>query len=471
MPKNSFDSRIWVLSCFVAGVSIRRLMSDKRNKVLIIDDDGDFVSLLSKRLESHGFEVFVAGTAKEGLAALERVRPSVALLDVRLPDRSGVELVSEIREADADVPVIMVSGMGEPSLVVSAMQAGAVDYVQKPIDDREIVGKIRKAAELFRGISLEKELSSGGAIIGRSAQTQRLIRDISKVADSDAPVLLHGESGTGKTLVAGLIHSHSPRRERPFVTINCPAIPESLLESELFGHEKGAFTGAVREKIGKFELADGGTVFLDEIGDLPLELQVKILRVLQNGEFERVGGLKTIRVNVRIVAATNRNLEEAIRERRFREDLFYRLSVLPLYLPPLRERREDIPLLAEHFFNYYCRKSRKRFDKLSNEIMERLIKADWPGNIRELQNVMERAVVLGREPRLRIEDFTVAGKPDLRAAEPAAAPSIKEMELRSLMRAIEAAGGNISRAAKALGVGRDTVYRRLKKYGVELKRS
>lgn len=446
-------------------------MSRKKEIVLIIDDDVDFSAFLSKRLALHGFEVVEAGTAEEGLEKIGLFRPNVALVDVKLPDRSGVELITAVRTLDPDLPVIMVSGFGEPKLVVSAMHAGAVDYVQKPVEDAELLGKIQRALELYRGISVEKELSTGDAIVGRSAPMQRLIRDISKVANSDAPVLLHGESGTGKTMVAGIIHAHSPRRDRPFVTINCPAIPEHLLESELFGHERGAFTGAVREKSGKFEAADGGTVFLDEVGELPLELQVKILRVLQNHEFERVGGLKTIRVDVRIIAATNRNLEEAITEHRFREDLYYRLNVLPLYLPALRDRREDIPLLVDHMFRYFCRKANKRFDPLSDDIMTRLTNARWPGNIRELQNVIERAIVLGREPRIVMSDITMSEEGKMEGESGLAeAGSVGELERRSILRAIEESGGNISRAAKMLKIGRDTLYRRMRKHGIGLKK-
>ena len=443
-------------------------MATTRNKALIIDDNEDFVELLGKQLELHGLEVLSAGSAEEGIRLAREARPDIALVDVRLPDRDGVSLVGALREENPELPIIMVSGLGDPQHVVAAMQAGAVDYVQKPIDGAVLLRKIDDAMEVFRDISIEKELTGGGLILGTSMQVQRLIRDISKVASARAPVLLLGESGTGKTLVAETIHAHSGRRSRPFVTISCPSIPEHLLESELFGHERGAFTGAVQGKEGKFELADGGTIFLDEIGDLPLELQVKILRVLQNHEFERVGGLKTIRVDVRIIAATNRNLEEAMRARRFREDLYYRLNVLPLYLPALRDRRGDIPQLAEAFLRTSCRKANKRFEKISDEILARMAAYDWPGNIRELQNVIERAVVLGREPTLQPEDIVLGPAGELPAGP---VGSVADIENRALVRALETSGGNISRAARLLGVGRDTVYRRLRKYGIGVKRS
>ncbi len=442
------------------------------NTILIVDDDPDFSMLLAKYLRSKGFEVTIAATAKEGVESAKRSAPDVALVDVKLPDQSGVDLIDTFKSIDESIPIIMVSCLGDPKLVVDALQFGAGDYVQKPVDNEELLEKIGRALELRSGSTLEKELGGEGLLIGESFQTKKLIREISKIANSDAPVLLRGESGTGKTLVAEIIHSHSPRRDRPFVTINCPAIPEHLLESELFGHEKGAFTGAIRDKIGKFELAKGGTVFLDEIGDLPSELQVKILRVLQGHEYERVGGLKTIHVDVRIIAATNRDLEHAISDNRFREDLFYRLNVLPLYVPALRERKEDIPLLAEYFLRYYNRKSNKHFKSIPEKVMKKLIDHPWYGNVRELQNVIERAVVLGRGPQINISNIAMSNVPQRSAApaEEKESASLKEIEYKALLKALEESGGNISRAAKTLGIGRDTVYRRLKKHKIQLKR-
>ncbi len=353
------------------------------------------------------------------------------------------------------------------------MKAGASDYVQKPIEFESLWEKISQLLEMRLERDTEKELVGlygNGIVLGKSPQARQLIREISKVANSDATVLLRGDSGTGKSLVAEVIHSHSQRQEKPFVTVNCAAIPETLLESELFGHEKGAFTGAIREKIGKFELANTGTIFLDEIGDLTLELQVKILRVLQGREFERVGGLKTIRVDVRVIAATNRPLEKAIHEKRFREDLFYRLNVLPIYIPPLRERKEDIPLLIDYFFEFYCRKYNKKLEPFSPEVLEGLFNYDWPGNIRELQNVIERAIVLGRKPQISPIDFAISASPSFsKVAVDEGFSSIRQLEHRTLLKALQQTHGNISKAARLLGIGRDTVYRRLKKYKIGLK--
>ncbi len=438
--------------------------------ILVIDDDPDFLELIAKHLRARKHAVLTASTAEAGAALVKEREPAIALVDVKLPDMSGVDLVSVLKSIEEELQIIMVSGFGEPKLVVAAMQAGATDYIQKPIEMPELLEKIDGLLELRRDISTERSLEEG-VVIGQSSATKQLIRDISKVAHADAPVLLRGESGTGKSLVAEVIHAHSPRCDRPFVTVTCPAIPESLLESELFGHTKGAFTGAVRDKMGKFELADGGTIFLDEIGELPPALQAKLLRVLQNGECERIGSLQTLCVDVRVIAATNRDLERAIEERRFREDLFYRLNVLPIVIPPLRERRKDIEPLARHFLRLFARKADKRLEALSDEIVHKLCAYPWPGNVRELQNVIERAVVIGKEPRLRSEDIIVAplaGAPAEESREGIA--SLGDLEQRALIRALEESGGNVSRAARILGVGRDTVYRRLRKYGIEIKR-
>jgi two-component system, NtrC family, response regulator AtoC len=444
-------------------------------RVLIVDDDIDFSLLLAKHLRAKGLESSTAGTAREGKEVFREMDPDVVLMDVVLPDQSGVDLVKAMKSMNDEVPIIMVSGRGETQVIVDAMKAGASDYVQKPIEFNDLWEKTSQLFEIRRSKFTEKELdgfSGQASILGNSFKTKQLIREISKVANSDATVLLRGESGTGKSLVAEVIHAHSHRRDKPFVTVNCAAIPETLLESELFGHEKGAFTGAIREKEGKFELANSGTIFLDEIGDLSPELQVKILRVLQGREFERVGGLKTIRVDVRVIAATNRVLEKAIQERKFREDLFYRLNVLPLYILPLRERKEDIPVLARYFFDFYSRKYNKQFEEMPEDVVKNLSNYDWPGNIRELQNVIERAIVLGKGPQLILSDFidshsVAAQKPQNNEV----LTSLKELEYRTLVKALEQTSGNISKVARALGISRDTVYRRLKKFKVGLKQS
>ena len=374
----------------------------------------------------------------------------------------------------------MISNREDSKLIVSAMKAGASDYIPKTADNEELWEKIKKLSEIQQIKSAETELKNFSNIIGDSESTKNMMKMISKVTQTDAPVFLRGESGTGKSLIAETIHSHSNRKKGPFLTINCPAIPINLLESELFGHEKGSFTGAIRTKEGKFEVANGGTVFLDEIADLPMDLQVKILRVIQNKEFERVGGVKTIKTDVRIIVATNKNVEKAVKDGSFREDLFYRLNVLPIYIPSLRDRKDDIPMLVKHFFDLHTKREGKKFNPLSKEIIEMLQRYPWPGNIRELENIVERAIILGKEPELRIHDFPENlgqknfieertyndGNNEKTANGPL---SLKDMEYQKMVNALKECSGNISKAAKILNVSRDTLYRRMKKHGIELK--
>jgi len=460
-----------------------------KQKVLIVDDDRVFNRLLTKQIEGIGLRAFSAFTAGEALGFLGSQEPDLIVMDVHLPDDSGVHLVKQVKERRPLTPILMVSVSGETKDVVTAIQNGASDYVRKPVDHEELLEKIQKLLEMRQIKITEQEFGEKlveHPLVGKSPQTQRLIREISQVANSDATILLRGETGTGKGLVAQTIHLLSPRKAKDFIAINCAAIPAQLLESELFGHVKGAFTGAIREKPGKFELADRSTIFLDEIGELPTELQVKLLRILQGQEFERVGGIKTIRVDVRVIAATNRNLEQAIQSGQFREDLFYRLNVLPVNIPPLRERREDIPSLVEYFRRTYSRRAKKRFQPIAEPILEKLVNYSWPGNVRELQNVMERAVVLGQEDNLQSSDFILPTTAFALGTEWPAAnansanshsngsnnstfSSLKELERQNLVQALEGAGGNISIAAKALGLSRGTIYRRLRKYQIGLK--
>lgn len=455
--------------------------------ILVIDDDRVFSLMVSKKLRDNQWDSELAFNASEAREKIKNNPPQLILLDLHLPDVSGIEFVKELKKQLPLVPILMVSSSADTSHVVNAIQNGASDYIKKPVDFDALITKVHHLANLQKMRLNEYKLDhpeDNSLMIGKSPQTRHLIRQISQVALSDATVLLRGESGTGKSLVAEVIHDLSKRKSHRFVDINCAAIPATLLESELFGHEKGAFTGAIREKPGKFEIADKGTLFLDEIGELPPELQVKLLRVLQGNEFERVGGLKTIKADVRVIAATNRNLENAIYDGKFREDLFYRLNVLPIYIPPLRERKDDIPLLVEHFMKIYSEKSHKQFNPISTEIMEKLCENSWPGNIRELQNVMERSVVLAKEPDFTLSDF---GAPIPSFSEKRTEnadrsnglshplenfrviKSIKEIEKNSLMEALARAQGNISKAADSLGLSRGTLYRRMRKYEIGLK--
>ncbi len=446
----------------------------------MIDDNKDFCSLLTKVLEKRGCEVSSLNDTTNIISKINNFNPDVILLDVVLPTKSGIAVLEEIKRAEIHVPVLMISNHDDSKLIVSAMKAGASDYIPKTADNDELWDKIKKLSDIQQLKSAETELKNFSNIIGDSESTKNMMKMISKVTQTDAPVFLRGESGTGKSLIAETIHSHSNRKRGPFLTINCPSIPANLLESELFGHEKGSFTGAIRTKEGKFEIANGGTVFLDEIAELPMDLQVKILRIIQNKEFERVGGLKTMKTDVRIIAATNKNVEKAVKEGVFREDLFYRLNVLPIYIPSLRERKDDIPVLVKYFFDLHAKKESKTFEPLSKEIIEMLQRYPWPGNIRELENVVERAIILGKEPVLKIHDFPENlsqknfidertyndGKDNNETNGPL---SLKDMEYKSMVDALKQCSGNISKAAKILDISRDTLYRRMKKHGIELK--
>jgi DNA-binding NtrC family response regulator len=441
-------------------------------KVLIIDDDKDFCSLLTEVLEKNDCAVKSHYEAKNVLEAVKGFEPNVILLDVVMPNKSGLEILKEIKASTPNIPVMMVSSREDAKIIVTAMKAGATDYIPKSVGNEELISKIRKIHEMTMIKDTEDKLVTCSEIIGNSNSTKNLINMIGIVAQSDMPVFLKGESGTGKSFVAEIIHKYSKRKSGPFATINCPAISPMLLESELFGHEKGSFTGAIKTTEGKFDIADGGTVFLDEIGCLTTDLQVKILRVIQNKEFEKVGGLKTKKVDVRIIAATNMDLEKGIKDGQFRDDLYYRLNVLPIYIPPLRERKQDIPLLVEQFLKLATEKENKKFNALSNEVMDVLTSYEWPGNIRELENSIQRAVVVGKEPNLKASDFSLTASLRTNVTpgkEKVSFTSLKDMEYDDLVDALKGSSGNVSQAAKILGISRVALYRRMKKHGIGLK--
>ncbi len=451
-------------------------------KVLIIDDDRDFCLLLTDALEKNAYLVKCIHDTKNVISNIETFSPDVILLDVIIPGRSGIDILAEIKRSYPNIPIVMISVRDDSKIIVAAMSAGASDYIPKTADNKELIKKIQKLHEMTKLMKTEAQMRSGSELIGASTCASTLINMVSIVSQSDVPVFLRGESGTGKSFTAELIHKYSTRKDHPFITINCPAIPTALLESELFGHEKGSFTGAIKAKEGKFEQANGGTVFLEEVGCLTLDLQAKILRVIQNKEFERVGGLRTIKVDVRIIAATNQNIEEDMREGRFREDLYYRLNVLPIYIPPLRERKEDISLLAEHFLRIASKKENKKFGSLSSDVIKFLQSYEWPGNIRELDNVIERAVLLGKEPQLKVSNFLIStdSRRTSRGLRSCAIgrstqtdhqtlTSLKEMERADLVNALRDSSGNISQAAKILGISRVALYRRMKKHKIGLK--
>ncbi|MBI4590222.1 MAG: sigma-54-dependent Fis family transcriptional regulator [Candidatus Rokubacteria bacterium] len=444
-------------------------------RVLVVDDEPAQLELVGGFLRKQGFEV---AEAAEGRAALERFRKEpfdLILTDQKLPGFSGPELLEAARAITPEVAVIMMTAYGTIETAVAAIKGGATDYLTKPLNLDQLLHRIAQVRERQRLLRENRELREAlqerhrvEGIIGESGRMQELLSLVRRVAGSDATVLIRGESGTGKELIAKAIHYASPRAGGPLVSVNCAALPETLLESELFGHEKGAFTGAVSTRKGRFELADGGSLFLDEIGDLPLHLQVKLLRVVQEREFERVGSSRPIAVNVRLLAATHRDLEALVRDGRFRDDLYYRINVVTISLPPLRERREDIPLFLDHFVQKFARQNGKVISGLTREAREALLRYDYPGNVRELENLVERAVVLTRDEVIGLEDVPLSVKePEREVLEGASLTAVVEgIERRMIREALSRAGGIQTRAAELLGISERVLRYKLKKFGL-----
>jgi len=450
----------------------------RKNSILVVDDDLAHRTMLRTLLASWGYEV---SEADDGSNAVEAVRGrpfDLVLMDIRMIRVSGIEALEEIKAFNPAIPVILMTAYASVETAVEALKKGAYDYLTKPLDFDELKLAIARAMEHSR-LKEENQLlrESLGLqfdrrnLIGRSAIMTKLLETVTQVAPSEATVLITGESGTGKEVIAGAIHYNSPRREGPFIKINCAAIPETLLESELFGHEKGSFTGADRRREGKFRLADGGSIFLDEVSEMSLAMQVRLLRVLQEREITRVGGEEVMRVNVRVITATNRDLPAAIEAGRFRKDLFYRLNVVTLHVPPLRERKDDIPPLAEHFLKMFAEKNRKRVRGFTPQAMDRLLRYDWPGNVRELMNTVERGVVLTRSEYIDEGELTpvLLKQPEAEAALPgevSAGSSLEALEKATILKTLDQTGGNKSEAARRLGITRRTLHQKLKKYGV-----
>jgi nitrogen regulation protein NR(I) len=459
--------------------------------VLIVDDEPNIRRVLSAMLQRDGYEVSTAADGELALAAMNRAQVDVVVTDLVMPRMGGLELLRQVATAHPDVPVIMITAHGTVDTAVEAMKAGAFDYITKPFEQEDLRQVISKAvrAKALEGQHVHPPAADGERppLVGQSPAMRAVYDVIARVADSPSTVLITGESGTGKELVAQALHRGSSRRTQPLIKVNCAAIPKDLVESELFGYEKGAFTGAVASKPGRFELADGGTLFLDEIGEIPVEMQVKLLRALQESEFERVGGIKTLRVDVRLIAATNRNLEALIAEGRFREDLFYRLNVVPIALPALRDRREDIPLLVQHFVEKYDRRLGKQVERVDDAALEVLAAYAWPGNIRELENVMERSVLFADGPVITVAQLPATLRERVPGATPPVAPvgalgamaapsgaSMKdivrqaqsELERTLISRALEETGGNVTRAAKKLQISRKSLQVKMKELGL-----
>ncbi|MGH9699602.1 MAG: sigma-54-dependent transcriptional regulator [Candidatus Acidiferrales bacterium] len=453
-------------------------MSQRRPSILIVEDEAKLRRLLELQLGEEGFLPQSAADAEEGLRLLNRVEFDLVVSDFKLPGMSGLEFLGAAKRTNGDLPVIIMTAYGTVESAVDAMKAGASDYVLKPFSLAELVLVIRKELAACNLAEENRTLREAlrvkyqfDNIVGGSEKMQAVLGLIERVAPTNSTVLLGGESGVGKDLIARAIHQHSHRASGPFVKINSTAIPETLLESELFGYEKGAFSGATASKPGKFELADKGTLFLDEIGDIPLAIQVKLLRVLQEREFERLGGTKTLKVDVRLVAATNRDLRAALEEGTFREDLYYRLNVVAVDIPPLRDHKEDIPALVKVFIERYARESNKPVAGITPAAVKRLMDFHWPGNIRELQNVIERAVTLSEGTTLDLADIHL-DTPGQRAAisgSPAALPAgmtLDQWEEGAIREALRAASGNKSLAARTLGLSRNALRYRLSKMGV-----
>lgn len=446
-------------------------------KILVIDDDTSLRRVLEYTLQEEGYEVFVASSGEEGMALFEERQPGLVVTDMKMPGMNGFEVLKEIKMLSAEALVIMVTAFGEVDVAVKAMKLGAYDFITKPLSREELKFTVKKALQL-RGLSdenrqLREKLAGRDDLknfVGTSPKMERVFTSVRKVADTEATVLITGESGTGKELVARAIHALSSRKTAPFVAINCAAIPRDLLESELFGHVKGAFTGAVKDRSGKFLLADGGTLFLDEVGDLPLELQPKLLRALQERIIEPLGGGKALKIDVRVVAATNLDLEKALGEGRFREDLYYRLAVIPLHLPPLRERRDDIPLLLRHFAGKFGQPALV----FAKEVETALLKYPWPGNVRELENAVERLLIMRRGDVIDLDDLPEkirrerAGSNRLIIQFPDDGYPLEQLEQEIVEEALSRNNWNQTAAARFLSVPRHILAYRMEKYDIAI---
>jgi two-component system nitrogen regulation response regulator NtrX len=443
-------------------------------RVLVIDDEAAIRDSLKMILEYEGYEVLTAATGEEGIAQAEREAPDLVFLDVKMPGMDGLEVLQRLRHLVEVMPIVVVSGHGTVSTAVEATKLGAFDFIEKPLERERVLVTVRNAVDSRRlrseNRSFRRDAEKRYQIVGDSGQLTRVREAIAKAAPTNATVLIWGESGVGKELVAHAIHARSTRSHRPMVAMNCAGLPETLLESELFGHVRGAFTGAVFTKKGRFALADGGTIFLDEIGTLSVAVQAKLLRVLQDREFEPLGAERTQRVNVRVIAATNRDLRQLVADGRFQEDLYYRLNVIPIAIPPLRERREDIRLLVEHFLRRFAERTGKPIDGIDEGVLDELERYDWPGNVRELENTIERAVVLTKGPRLAREAVWMmgvattpaAGLPSMRLHQ-----NLEWTERETIRRALDQAGGIKKDAAELMGISQRALSHYLQKHRLD----
>ena len=447
-------------------------------KILVADDEPSHRQMIEAVLAAEGYEVTQAEDGQAAISAIEDRFYDLVIMDIRMPNVDGIQALQKIKQISPDIPVIIMTAYASVGTAVDALKSSAYDYLIKPLDIEELKILVAKALHHHQleqeNIYLKERLNDRfdfSNIIGHSPAMKKLFETMALVAPSEATVIIVGESGTGKELIANAIHQNSPRKDRPFIKVNCAALPETLLESELFGHEKGAFTGAIARKQGRFQLAHNSSIFLDEIAEMAPATQAKILRVLQEREFEPVGSTQTIKVDTRVIAATNKNLEEEIREGRFREDLYYRLNVVTVDVPPLHLRREDIPILADFFLKPYAEKNRRLIKGFTPRATDLLMRYDWPGNVRELENIIERAVIMARGEMITPLEFPIDLQnldEELKESRIDLTPgrSLKEVEKVMILRTLEEAGGNRTHAARILGISRRTLQLKLKEYGI-----
>ena len=453
---------------------LKRRRFNYMETILVVEDKESMSEMLKETLESEGYRVISARDSLEGIRYLKECRVDLVLTDLKLPPKNGIDILKASKEENPLRPVIIMTAYGSVETAVKAMKEGAFDFITKPFDTDHLLMLIKRAIETQRlfteNILLKEEFASKlgfPRIIGRSEKITSVAQMVQKVASTKTTVLLLGESGTGKELFARAIHNLSNRKHYPFVPINCAAIPRDLIESELFGHEKGSFTGADAKKLGKFELADKGTIFLDEIGDMDTTIQSKLLRAIEEGEIERVGAVKAIKVDVRIVAASNKDLEKAVEDKKFREDLYYRLNVFPIRIPPLRERNEDVPLLVEYFTNKYCLEIKTPVKSISKKALDTLMNYHWKGNVRELENAIERAVILCDGDMIMPEHFILSSMFTQGTLETVAKEALRKAETKRIVSALKETRGNKSKAAQILQVSYKTLLTKIKEYGIE----
>ena len=440
-------------------------------RLLIIDDEPEILKQVSGLMEDEGYRTVTANGGEEGVKAFGAGGISLVLLDVYMPGMDGLTVLEKIKEMDSGIPVIMVSGQGSIDVAVRATKLGAIDFVEKPFQPEKLLVSVANALELqslrSENIRLAGELRQSRIMIGRSESMRALEAEIAKAAPSKIRVLITGDNGTGKELVASAIHENSPRSNRPFVKLNCAALPKDLIESELFGYEKGAFTGATAKKQGKFELADGGTLLLDEIGDMSLDTQAKLLRVLEEEEFEKLGGKRPIKVDVRVISSTNKNLQEEIKKGNFREDLYHRIAAMPIEVPPLRERKEDIRLLVEHFLELFSRENNRPPKSFAEGAIRVLMSYDWPGNVRELKNLVERLVIMTEGDTIDEDDIKpLVSEARIATGDKPLSELTEEFERSLILSELKKTGWNVSKAASRLGIDRANLHRKMRRYGI-----